>query len=87
MKVYIATIQVALAVDSKTEACDGLAEILRDNLRLYAPQSCLIDWSYVETAGRHGVEDEWKEGTTVDNHDPHEDHFPMVSDPRRENTI
>lgn len=52
MAIYKATIDIFVEVDSEPEACDGIAEALRDLLRRYQtddqPQSCIIDWHYHE---------------------------------------
>jgi hypothetical protein len=46
---YTATIKVLLDVESDGEACDAMTAILTEQLRKYAPQSCLVDWQYVDT--------------------------------------
>lgn len=47
MAVYIATIQVFVEVDSEAEACDGIAETMREHLQRYAPESCILDWQHL----------------------------------------
>lgn len=44
--IYKATIDVFLDVESDAHACDGMAETMRDHLRRYAPESCIVDWGY-----------------------------------------
>lgn len=42
---YRVTVEVILDVDDEGSACDAVNEILRDQQRSFAPQSCLLDYS------------------------------------------
>lgn len=46
MIIYKATIELYLAVDRQAEACDAVAETMRDHLRAWTPESCIVDWRY-----------------------------------------
>lgn len=48
MPIFKATIDVFMEVDGDGEACDCLAETMREHLRRYAPESSVIDWRYHE---------------------------------------
>src|SRR4051812_16065583 len=46
MAYFKATIEILLDVDSETDACDAISETLREQLRTFTPDSCIIDWRY-----------------------------------------
>jgi hypothetical protein len=50
-KYFKATIEVLVAADTASEACDALAEGFRPMLREFAPESSWIDWRYSDNAG------------------------------------
>lgn len=43
---YRATVELLLDVNSEAEACDAVAEILRENTRKFVATSCLVDWRH-----------------------------------------
>jgi hypothetical protein len=43
---YIANIQLLLDVEDDASACDAVAETLREHLRKFAPDSCIVDWRW-----------------------------------------
>jgi hypothetical protein len=43
--VKIITVQLLLDVENEAQACDAANEILREQQRSWAPQSCLIDYA------------------------------------------
>jgi hypothetical protein len=45
-RVCKATIDIYIAVDSESEACDAIAETMRPHLKRFEPDSCLLDWGY-----------------------------------------
>jgi hypothetical protein len=45
-RVYKATIDIYIAVDSESEACAAIAETMRPHLKRFEPNSCLLDWRY-----------------------------------------
>lgn len=47
-KLWKATVELYLDVPSGADACDAVAEMLRENMRRYteSDDSCLIDWQY-----------------------------------------
>jgi hypothetical protein len=46
---HIAKIELLLDVEDEAQACDAIAETLREQLREYStPESCFIDWRYAE---------------------------------------
>lgn len=47
-KMFRATITIDVAVDNESEAEDCLAETLREHLRRYTPESCIVDWAHLE---------------------------------------
>jgi hypothetical protein len=51
MAYHKATIEILVDVDSEAEACDAIAETLRDQLREFHPGSCVIDWRYASADG------------------------------------
>lgn len=51
MTIFKATVELYLNVENEAEACDGVAEMLREHIRAFAgSQSCLIDWRYPREA-------------------------------------
>lgn len=46
MTIFRATIELFVQADSEAEACDAIAETMRDHLRKYAPSSAILDWQY-----------------------------------------
>lgn len=45
---FRAVVEVLIEADEEAGACDGMTAILTEQLQKYAPQSCLLDWQYVE---------------------------------------
>jgi len=53
--IYKAQVCLFIEVENDAEACDAVAEMLRDHIRRFAPESCLVDWRY-STELSHPVE-------------------------------
>jgi len=51
MAYFKATIEVLMDVGCKAEACDCIAETMREHLRQYTPESSIIDWRYADDGG------------------------------------
>lgn len=49
MSLFKATIELLINVDREAEACDCIAESLRELLREFSPGSPLIDWRWWRT--------------------------------------
>lgn len=60
---YIVTVKLLLDVDSEAAAADAINEILREEQRDFAPESCLIDYQHGESmdAGR-SIPEDYEEG-------------------------
>lgn len=43
---YKAVIEILIDVPSHAEACDAVAETMRDHMRKHTPSSCFVDWRY-----------------------------------------
>jgi hypothetical protein len=53
MKIYKSTVELFWIVRdnfSAAEACDATAEMLRDHLRAFSPDSSLLDWRHQATS-------------------------------------
>lgn len=49
MSYFLANIDILVSVDHEAEACDCIAEAMRDLLKRYSPESSIIDWRYSGT--------------------------------------
>ncbi|OBZ97482.1 hypothetical protein ADU59_00180 (plasmid) [Pararhizobium polonicum] len=57
MSLFKATIELLINVDREAEACDCIAESLRELLREFSPGSPLIDWRYAGAGGEPAPHD------------------------------
>jgi hypothetical protein len=57
MALFKATLELLVDVDCETEACDCIAETLREKLREFSPGSPLIDWRYAGVDGEPSPHD------------------------------
>lgn len=51
MALFKATLELLVDVECETEACDCIAETLREQLRAFSPGSPLIGWRYAGVDG------------------------------------
>jgi len=66
---YKATIEILVDVANEIEACDCLSEALRPLLKIYEPQSSIVDWAYLKPVNPEKPEDTWvvDDGTFFEN--------------------
>lgn len=57
MPFFKATIELLVDVTCESEACDCIAETLRNQLREFAAGSPLVDWRYAGVAGEPNPHD------------------------------
>lgn len=58
----IVTVRLLLDVESEGEAFDGTNEILREQQRSWAPNSCLVDYSISDEVDDYALPEDYEEG-------------------------